>query len=69
MMTTVDARGLSCPEPVVLTMKAVSTNENSYEVLVDSPVCVENVSRFAKNKGFQVAVKPDGDTFILTLTR
>ncbi|WP_072499593.1 sulfurtransferase TusA family protein [Olsenella phocaeensis] len=45
-MKTIDARGLSCPEPVVLTRNALR-DEAELEVLVDSPAPRENVSRFA----------------------
>lgn len=51
----VDARGRSCPEPVVLTKKAVdSYKSGNIEVLLDAQVAVENVTRFAKNKGFSI---------------
>ena len=32
----VDARGQSCPIPVIMTKKAMKSNEDYYEVLVDS---------------------------------
>jgi selenium metabolism protein YedF len=58
---TVDARGLACPQPVVLTAKAVVGAEQ-LTVIVDNAVAVENVTRFAHSKGFTVDVseKPDG---------
>lgn len=61
MKPTVDARGLSCPQPVVLTSKAISTADQ-LTVIVDNAVAVENVSRFAKSKGFAVetVTRPDG---------
>lgn len=46
-MKTVDARGLSCPEPVIQTKNAMVSGEAAYEVLVDNVVAKENVSRFA----------------------
>ena len=45
---TVDARGLSCPQPVVLTMEALKQNAEAYEILVDNKTALNNVSRFAK---------------------
>ena len=35
-MKQVDARGLSCPEPVIMTKNALASNEAAYEVLVDN---------------------------------
>ena len=43
----IDARGRSCPEPVIMIKKAMTTKESSYEMLVDNRVSVENVTRFA----------------------
>ena len=35
-MVIVDARGLSCPEPVVMTRKAMADKQAQYQVLVDN---------------------------------
>lgn len=53
-MIQIDARGLSCPEPIVLTMNAVNKGEKEIEVLLDSKPPIENVTRYAKNNGFTV---------------
>ena len=66
----IDARGMSCPLPVVMVQKEVKKNApQKLEVAVDAMVCVENVTRFAENAGYTVTVKPDGDEFILTLEK
>lgn len=56
-MKRVDARGLSCPEPVIQTKNAMASREAQYEVLVDNVVAKENVSRFAIHQGYQVEVE------------
>lgn len=63
----VDARGLSCPVPVVMVQKAVKANNpKELEVLVDAKVCVENVTRFANSQGYEVTVKEmDGEYSML----
>ena len=61
----VDARGLSCPEPVLLTNKAISKlSGGTIEVLVDSGTARENVSRLAKSSGWSVIIdeQPDGSS-------
>ena len=68
MKKTVDARGLSCPEPV-LRLKQVIDREKEIEVLVDSRVCVENCSRFAKSKGYDVAVTGESGDYCMSITR
>ena len=35
-MVIVDARGLSCPEPVVMTRKAMADKQAQYQVLADN---------------------------------
>ena len=55
---TVDARGLSCPQPVMLTSKAINKlSKGTIEVLVDSGTSRDNVSRLAKNSGWAVTVE------------
>ncbi len=56
MPTTIDARGLSCPQPVLLTMKAIDeTGSAELLVLVDTEASRENVSRAVIGKGWKVA--------------
>ena len=62
---TVDARGLSCPQPVVLTMEALKQNAEAYEILVDNQTALNNVSRFVKNAGKAVSVTESGDDYII----
>ena len=59
-----DARGLSCPQPVMLASKAIKElNKGVIEVLVDSGTARDNVSRLAKYSGWAITVeeKPDGN--------
>ena len=65
----IDARGLSCPQPVLLTKKALDEGGAAYEVLVDNGTAKENVTRFAQNAGYKVSVAEDGDDYRLTLTK
>ena len=46
MKVTVDARGLACPEPVLLAKKAIAENED-VTVIVDNEITVENIRRLA----------------------
>jgi TusA-related sulfurtransferase len=65
---TVDARGLSCPQPPMLTQEALQKmGKGTIEVLVDSSTARENVSRLARNSGWNVTVEdqPDGSYRII----
>ena len=55
MSKTIDARGLSCPQPVLMTLDAIKAGEaNEMTVLVDNEASKENVSRAATSKGWAV---------------
>ncbi len=69
MAVIVDACGRSCPEPVLLTKKALASKEDHYEVLVDNVTARENVTRFAKNAGYTVSVSQEEDVYRLSLTK
>lgn len=69
MAQTVDARGLSCPQPVILTRKAIEAAQFPVEVLVDTVTSRENVRRMAEGAGLKVRVEAVGDEFKLTITR
>lgn len=68
-MKTIDARGLSCPEPVILTRQAMVGGEAAYEVLVDNNTSKENVTRYAEHQGYKVSVVEADGEFTLTLTK
>lgn len=68
-MKTIDARGLSCPEPVIMTRKALSSGEQSYEVLVDNPASRENVTRYAEHQGYSVSVSEKDGEYTLSLRK
>src|SRR5665647_3676274 len=66
MKKVVDARGLSCPQPVVLTKKALE-GADIHEVLtiVDNPTAFENVSRMVKTLNLESIVdEKEGQYYI-----
>ena len=68
-MIEVDARGFSCPVPVVKTRQAVEKHPGEIiTVLVETVVSKENVTRFAESKGYMVEAQAAGDEFSLLLT-
>jgi len=62
-VTTLDARGLSCPLPALRTQDALKQlTSGIVEVLVDSGTSCENVTRIAQRAGWTVMVEeqPEG---------
>lgn len=63
-INTVDARGLSCPQPVIMTMKEIQkVKKGDIAILVDTETAQENVVRAAKLQGWSVVevVSTDGN--------
>ncbi len=71
MSTQVDARGLSCPQPVLMTIDTLTAGKaDAIEVLVDTETSKENVSRAAENQGWTVAnVAEDGGVFTIMIRK
>lgn len=71
MSEIVDARGLSCPQPVLLVVSKINgKTSGEIEVIVDNEVSRENVSRAARAKGWEVREeRREGDDRHLILTR
>lgn len=68
-MKQLDARGLSCPEPVIMIRKAMMSKDSAYEMIVDNPVSKENVTRYAEHQGYSVAIQTHEGEFILRMTK
>lgn len=69
MSKMLDARGLSCPEPVIMIRKAMTSNENEYEMLVDNVASKENVTRYAVHQGYSVEVTEQGGEYCLKIRK
>jgi tRNA 2-thiouridine synthesizing protein A len=70
MNERIDARGLSCPQPVVLTKKAIDRlGKGTIEILVDTVTSKENVSRLARSAGYEVNVEEKEGEFLLKLVK
>ncbi len=71
MTTKIDARGLSCPQPVLMTLDGIQAGSSGeIEVLVDTETAKENVSRAAASQGWEVVdVAEDGDGYRITIRK
>ena len=71
MSAIVDARGLSCPQPVLLTMNEMKkAKKGEIIVLVDTDTSKENVSRAATSQGWNLKnVEPDGTGYRISISK
>ena len=66
----VDARGLPCPQPVVMTKKALEEMDSgTLDVLVDNKPSSQNVARFVKNAGCLAEVEEKDGVYIVHVTK
>jgi TusA-related sulfurtransferase len=63
----VDARGLSCPQPVILAQKAIKEGSTDFEILLNSDVSKENVLRFASKNKMTADVKEENGDYIIRI--
>jgi selenium metabolism protein YedF len=70
MVNKIDAKGLGCPQPVVLTKKALDgIEEGTVEVTVDNKPASENVARFARGAGCEVQITEDSGQFRVSIEK
>ena len=66
---TVDVRGSLCPKPVIETKKVSDANPDAIiTTIVDNEVSRDNVEKFGKSRGYDVAIGQDGIDFFIKLT-
>lgn len=66
-MKKIDCRDMACPAPVISVKKALE-EETELLVLLDDGAPLENVSRFARNRGCRVSEERIGNGWALTIT-
>ncbi len=70
MKQVIDARGKACPQPVLMTKKALEEmDEGKVTVVVDSAISKDNVVRFATNQGCEIHVEEKGEEFHIHVTK
>jgi len=71
MSRTVDARGFSCPQPVLMTLEEIKqVDKGEIVILVDTDTSKENVSRAAKSQGWDLKqVQQEGEGYRITISK
>lgn len=66
----VDARGFSCPQPVLMTKNTLEkAKSGKVEVLVDTVTSRENVMRFGGHAGWKTSFEETKDGFRVLLEK
>ena len=65
---TIDARGLSCPQPVILTQAAIKNGNKSFTVIVNNDVSKENVLRCIAKNGLRNNLKEEQGDYLIEVS-
>jgi selenium metabolism protein YedF len=63
MNKIIDAKGKSCPIPVIMAKKEIDGGNNSFVVEVDNNIAVQNLNKLANSQSFKTEVKEDNENF------
>ncbi len=70
MIKKLDCTGKSCPVPLVETKKLLETmEEGMVRTTVDNETAKENISKFAKNMGFDYTVVEEQGNYVVQITK
>ena len=71
LSSLVDARGLSCPQPVLMTLDEIKKlQKGEIEILVDTDTSKENVSRAAESQKWQVQdIQEEGEGYRIKIQK
>lgn len=64
-MIKVDTCGTSCPQPVLMTKKALKDDTKEIEVIVDNNTSKSNVTKFLTSKGFSVSIVEGNEIYTI----
>ncbi|MGL5903423.1 MAG: sulfurtransferase-like selenium metabolism protein YedF [Cetobacterium sp.] len=69
-MIKVNAIGLTCPMPVIMTKNALKNlNEGLIEVAVDNVISKENIEKFSKELGYSFKTISNDDIFLIQIEK
>ncbi|WP_459129070.1 sulfurtransferase TusA family protein [Guggenheimella bovis] len=66
-MIKLDARGLSCPEPLMMVQQAMKQSNEPIEIIVSEVHTKRNIEMFAKEQGKEVTAVTQGFDIVLTI--
>lgn len=68
-LARIDARGMSCPQPILMTKNAIKSDPKSVEVIVDDNTAKNNVSRFLENAGYKLNITDTDEDYLICAKR
>lgn len=68
-MEKIDVRGMSCPQPVLMTKNAIEKHPEGIDILVDNNTAKNNITRFLKNSGYKLEFKNEEDDTLIVVRK
>lgn len=65
-MEKVNTCGMSCPQPILMTKKALEKNPQGVDIIVDNNTAKNNVERFLKKYGYKMKITENDETFTIS---
>ena len=64
-MRKIDTCGMSCPQPVLMTKKALDKEPEGADIIVDNLVAKGNVERFLRSSGYNINISEENDLYMI----
>ncbi|WP_409227827.1 sulfurtransferase TusA family protein [Gudongella sp. SC589] len=64
-MNIIDARGMSCPQPVLMTKNALKKSPDIVQILVDNETAKGNIERYLSHEGFFLEFQNQDDDILI----
>lgn len=64
-MEKIDTRGMSCPQPVLMTKNAIEKHPKGIDILVDNNTAKNNITRFLKNIGYNLEYRQEKEDILI----
>jgi TusA-related sulfurtransferase len=71
-MKTIDASGISCPEPLLMLKKAlkdIQEGQDEILLILDSKNALNNCEQYAAKQGFSVNTTTEGDIYKIHMVK
>jgi TusA-related sulfurtransferase len=65
-MHKIDTCGMSCPQPVLMTKKALEENPKGVDIVVDNKTARINVKRYLEKFKYSVGISEEGEFYTLS---
>lgn len=67
-MKIVDAKGLTCPQPLILTRKTLAEKSGDFRIVLDDTIAKNNIERFLKHENQKFVITENEEEIFIDVT-